>query len=345
MPPRPRWWHQLQASKNEAILAIDLYNRSGRERQLEAFIVHMSMAWLRMFQAKVERDGGDLYVRAKNGRRIKEKNGDWRMKPLSALSELLLKPNDPRRANLEFFTELRHRIEHRYEKDIATLISGKTQAHLLNYEGLLVEWFGKSESVASELRFPLFVSTITDDAVKAVKEVAKRVPKAVREWVYDYDASFDPEVSGHPSFDFRVYLVPYTGPKTAADAAMTFVRLSDLTEEQRAVMEQAQTIIREKKVLVANLDRLKPSEVQKAVKAKLGAFTMTDHTRAWRFYQVRPAGGVANPEATKSEHCIWDATFRQYVYTQAWVDFLIRELSDPARFAEVCGRAASLSAT
>lgn len=54
MAPRPRWWHQLQSSKNEARLAIDLYNRSGSERQLEAFIVHMSMAWLRLMQARTE---------------------------------------------------------------------------------------------------------------------------------------------------------------------------------------------------------------------------------------------------------------------------------------------------
>jgi hypothetical protein len=32
-----------QASKNEVRLAVDLYNRSGRERQLDAFIGHTSM--------------------------------------------------------------------------------------------------------------------------------------------------------------------------------------------------------------------------------------------------------------------------------------------------------------
>lgn len=337
MAPRPRWWHQLQASKNEAILAIDLYNRSGKERQLEAFIVHMSLAWLRLFQSKIEKDGGDLYVRTRNNRRIKEKNGDWRMKPLSALIEQLLAPNDPRKANLEFFTELRHRVEHRYERDIAALVAGKTQAHLLNYENLLVEWFGENESVASELRFPLFVSSITDDAVKAVKEVAKRVPKAVRAWVHDYDTALDPNIAADQSFDFRIYLIPQTGPKTAADAAMTFVRLEDLNDEQREVMDRAQTIIREKKIPVSNLDRLKPGEVRAKVDAALGrAFTMSHHTNAWRHYGVRPPTGDPNPEATRADFCVWDSTFRQHVYTQSWVDFLIRELSDAAKFEEVC---------
>jgi hypothetical protein len=46
MAPRPKWWHKLQASKQEALLAVDLYNRSGESRRLEAFVVHMQIAWL-----------------------------------------------------------------------------------------------------------------------------------------------------------------------------------------------------------------------------------------------------------------------------------------------------------
>ena len=40
------------ASKQEAVLAVRLYNDPGRERTLESFIVHMHIAWLYAFQAK-----------------------------------------------------------------------------------------------------------------------------------------------------------------------------------------------------------------------------------------------------------------------------------------------------
>lgn len=40
MAARRRYWYQLQASKGEARLAVDLHNRSGDEPRLEAFIVH-----------------------------------------------------------------------------------------------------------------------------------------------------------------------------------------------------------------------------------------------------------------------------------------------------------------
>ena len=101
MPARRRWWHQLQASKDEVRLAVDLYNRVGQERQLEAFVVHMSIGWLKMLQARYEKDGGrrTLYELDARGRRQRIRQGDWVMKPLSALLGETYADNDPIRHN------------------------------------------------------------------------------------------------------------------------------------------------------------------------------------------------------------------------------------------------------
>lgn len=236
MPPRPRWWHMLQAAKNEARLAVDLYNRQGNERQLEAFIVHMSLAWLKLMQAYTERDPkGNLFVRDRRGHRVRAEDGDWKYKPSSQLLRELFADNDPRRINIEFFTGLRNRVEHRHENKIAALVAGRTQAHLLNFEETLVEWFGSDEALADELRFPLFISSITEDAVSAVRRVRGQVPVAVLEWIQDFDATIEPSIAEDQAFDFRIYLIPHKGPKTEADAAMTYVNASDLTDEQNAV--------------------------------------------------------------------------------------------------------------
>jgi hypothetical protein len=157
MAPRPRWWHQLQASKKEVVLAVDLYNRWGQERQLEAFIVHMSIGWLKLLQARAERDGDDLFARDPKGRRIRAQDGEWVHKPLKTLAEEFFPDKDPRLVNLLFFVGLRNKIEHRYERDIASLVAGRTQALLLNYETTLVDLFGVSEALSSQLRFPLFL--------------------------------------------------------------------------------------------------------------------------------------------------------------------------------------------
>ena len=77
MARRPSWWHKLQGSRQEALLAVDLYNRAGEDRRLEAFIVHAQIAWLYLIHAKFDRDGTDYWYRDDRGRRIKVE-GDFK---------------------------------------------------------------------------------------------------------------------------------------------------------------------------------------------------------------------------------------------------------------------------
>lgn len=322
------------------LLAVDLYNRSGGERQLEAFVVHMSIGWLKLLQARFERDKDDIYVRDRRRRRQRTKEGDWLTKPLAQMVQEDFDARDARRPNIEFFIGLRNKIEHRYDRDIAALVASKSQALVLNYERTLVEQFGAQEALADRLRFPLFVSSITEDAVEALKLVRRRVPKAVLEYVQDFDAALDPEVAADQGYEFRIYLMPQTGPKSEADVAMSFVRLDDLAADAREQVEHALTIVREKQIPVANLGALLPAQVVTRVREALGLrFTLHDHHRCWEFYGVRPPGGAEHPERSKPEFCRWDDTFKRHVYTEAWVNFLVRKLRDATTHEQVLGRA------
>ena len=60
---------------------------------------------------------------------------------------------------------------------------------------------------------------------------------------------------------------------------------------------------------------------------------------AWRFYEVRPDGGAEQPELTDARYCVFDEAHWDYLYTDAWVAKLIRELADAAVFEEVTGKA------
>src|SRR5699024_3282958 len=135
-------------------------------------------------------------------------------------------------------------------------------------------------------------------------------------------------------------LIPYKGPKTEADAAMTYVNASDLTDEQNAVVDQVRTIIREKQIPVADLGRLLPKQVVERVGvARREPFTIHLHPQCARRSRARPATGASDPAATRAEVCGWNAAFKQYVFTEAWVNFLIRKLRDPGVYAEVTGAA------
>lgn len=339
MAPLPRWWHKLQGSKHEALLAVDLYNRTVETRRLEAFVVHMQIAWLYLLHARFERDGVDFYYRDTRGRR-KRIDGDFMTWDLArCIKEVFPNQDHPVRRNVEFFIGFRNKIEHRYEQLLESVVAGKAQSFVINYEQMLSETFGMKESLSDRLRFPIFLTSLTDAGVGALKEVHKSLPKRLTKYVTEYDASQIDEVRDDHRYEFRVYLVQQTGPKGTADVTMKFVRQDDLTPEERGQFEHVQTIVREKPVPVMNVGMHKPSYVSHRVSETLGVkFTASsDHVRAWKHFGVRPETGADHRERTDACYCTYDEAHGDYVYTDAWITLLTTELRDPGVFAEVIG--------
>ena len=135
--------------------------------------------------------------------------------------------------------------------------------------------------------------------------------------------------------------------QSAADAAVHFVKVDEASAEEIERLQKLNVLIKEKHIPIANLDNLKSSEVVEKVQARLPSVvvSMTVHTRAWRYYKVRPSTGDAHPDRTRSEYCIYDETHEDYVYTKAWVEKLVRDLADPAEYARVNARIFTGSAT
>jgi hypothetical protein len=48
--------------------------------------------------------------------------------------------------------------------------------------------------------------------------------------------------------------------------------------------------------------------------------------------------GSDHPERTKAEFCRYNQIFGQWVYTEAWVSFLVRKLRDSQAYREVLNR-------
>jgi hypothetical protein len=195
MAALPKWWYMLEASRREALLAVDLYNRAASERSLEGFVVHMHMAWQYLHHARFLRDGVDYRYRHGNGRfvRVDGEIKTWEL--ARCLREAFRTDNEPVRANVEFFIKVRNKIEHRYEQLLATALAGKTQARVLNYEEMLTTWFGAEEGLGDSLRFPVFMSSLTPNAVKALKATHRKLPKKLTSFIREHDASLPSEVA------------------------------------------------------------------------------------------------------------------------------------------------------
>lgn len=326
-----RFRHHLRVAREEAMLACDLYNQRRRERNLEAFIVHMAIAWLGLFHSICIKQRLDY--RYHKGRRIERVDGEPKTWDLQkCIAHFIPDNGDPMRANLEFFIRFRNRIEHRFTerqiRNLEALVAAKAQAYVLNFEKFVVAEFGPEFSLCDSLRFPIFLSSLTEDAVEAAKQIYEQVPRHVRSFIDEYDEAQDDAVRHSEAYEFRIYLMPKMSSRAKADLAIEFVDLSKLSEDQLETIENARVIIRDRHVETVNINRLKAGEVVERLRGVYHAFKMHHHVLAWKHYGIRPASNAANPTHTDARYCVYDRAHRDYLYTAAWVSKLEADLRD-----------------
>lgn len=343
---KARWRLTLEGSKDEALLAVDLYNQAKRPRRLEAYFVHMHLAWLYLFEAQYQRQRLDYHFRLPNGR-YERVDGEPRTWDLAKFVHKELSEGDadqaPVRKNLELTISLRNKIEHRFEEATTVATAGYAQSLLLNYEERLTRVFGKDATLGPELRFPIFLGTLTREGAVRLAQTQQTLPKRTREFLDSFESGMNPSVAQDHRYEFRVRLLPKIGSKTDADLAVTFVRDADLSDQERALMESLDrsgtVIVREQVRSVSNEDLLKPGQVAAAVEKRIPyRFRVHPHfVRAWKKEAVRPPEGDAHPERTKQDFCIFDRAHRDYLYTSSFVDFLVEHAKTKPAFRELTG--------
>jgi hypothetical protein len=118
-----------------------------------------------------------------------------------------------------------------------------------------------------------------------------------------------------------------------------FVREADMTEEQKALIrDTGLVIVREQQRDVSNRGWLKPHQVVKAVAAEVPfKFNMAHFVKAWKAEQLRPEPGSPHPERTKEQYCRYDEPHRDYTYSPAYVDHLVRHLGTAEGFRDLLG--------
>ena len=339
----------VQASRDEACHAVEMYNRPGAPRSYETFVVHMHLAWLYLLQAIARRDGVDFRYIEMHGRRRRIVRVDGEPKTWE-LDRFVVErwPNatDPVRANLRFFIALRNKIEHRYTRSqeaLAIATGGHAHALLVNYETELTSEFGQEASLAHRLRFPVFVGSFTEEGEELLRRMRASLPAPLRRFLASYHDQLDPVVRDDARFEFRVRLTQVTAGRAGEALPMEFVRLADLGEEQRAAVEeragQGTVVIRDRIQPVSNQGLLKATAVARQVQARIPFRFNNHHLRgAYLNLRIRPPWRDAHPELTNTDFCIWDDLHRDYGYKAAFVDLLARKCATAEGFTEVTGR-------
>ncbi|RBY95013.1 DUF3644 domain-containing protein [Blastococcus sp. TBT05-19] len=340
----------VDASRDEASLAVRLYNDPAEGRSFEGFVVHMHLAWLYLLHAEFDRDGTDIrYWRRDNPRKLDKVDGEARRWELSrCVQERWPSDKDPVRANLTFFIGLRNKIEHRYarqQRALAAVVGGQAQALLLNYEEELTSQFGTKVSLATRLRFPVFIGSFTEEGEKALRRLRSKLPAALRTFIADYTSSLDESVAGDPHYELRLRVFQELASKPDPEAlAIQYTRWDNMTEEERQTLEaigkKGYVVVRDRKVSVVGHGLMKAKAVRKAVEEQIPfRFHQGHFIKAWQKLKVRPAKGDPHPERTDEKYCTYDDLNDNYGYTPAYVRKLVRECATEEKFRAFFGTA------
>jgi len=343
----PRWQATLDASVDEACLAVRLYNDASEKRSFEGFVIHMHLAWLYLLHAEFVRDGVDFrYWDASKKNRLLKIDGEpkrWELE--RSMKERWSSDSDPVRANLSLFIRLRNRLEHRHaHADDALMLNlaGHAHALLVNYEEELTSQFGEDESLALRLRLPIFVGTFSPQGEQALRRFRKTLPKDLRNFLTEYESGLDSSVVDDPRYEFRLRAMVELAPKDPDAVAMQFTRYEDMTEkEKEAVAElgrRGQVITRDRKQPVSGLGRLMPKPAAAQVEAGIPfVFNVNHFAAAWKRKKIRPPKGAPDPHHTNPDFCEYDEPTKSYRYTKAYVNHLIKKCGTAEGFREITG--------
>lgn len=344
----PRWQATLEASVEEVCLAVRLYNDSAEARAFEGFVVHMHLAWLYLLHAEFIRDDIDYrYWDRQFKKRLLKVDGEpkrWELE--RSMTERWPAETDPVRANLALFIRLRNRLEHRHahaDEALMLNLAGHAHALLVNYESELTAQFGDNQSLALRLRLPIFVGTFTPQGEQALRRFRNTLPADLRSFVTVYESGLDEAVTNDSRYELRLRAMVELAPKDPDAVAMQFTHYSDMTDEERAVVEElgrrGQVIVRDRNQPVSGLGRLMPKPAAAEVETAIPfVFNLNHFAAAWRRKNVRPPKDDPNPDRTNPDFCEYDEPTKSYRYTKAYVNYLIKKCRTAEGFEEITGK-------
>jgi len=249
--------------------------------------------------------------------------------------------NPPERKNLEFMNQLRNKIEHRNQPELDPALYGECQAMLMNFEELLTNEFGEEHALTDTLAVSLQFSALRQKEQElALRKLQSSATRDVLAFMQKFRASLPPEVIDSSKYSLKVFLLPkLANRESAADLAVEFVPYDPSKPDEMKKLRKVTAMIKEKRIPVVGEGLMKPGDVVQRLKSLLPyEVSMHTHTMAWKYFKVRPKSGDKHPERTQEKYCFYDQLAGVYGYTEAWVAFLKKRLSDAKTFRKVSGQ-------
>ncbi len=333
------WKLQLRKARESACLAVELYNKPLSTFRTQGFVALMVIAWTSLYHAFYYRLGIiPKYPRAEN------ENEDKYWDLSKCLKVFYGGEASPSRSNLEFFIGLRNEIEHRSLPEIDHSLFGHCQAMVMNFEDLLVGQFGQDASLAESLALAVqFSRAKSAEQCEAIRRQLQPLPEDIAKFIENHRANLSEEIRDSMEYCYKVFIVPkIANHEKSSDLAVEFVPFDPDEPSGRKFGEKLTALIKEKQVPVANKDRLKAGVVCEKVLFELRAkgfkskfVASYHHAAAVEFYKIRPSKDSKRPDKTITKYCVYDEAHGDYVYTVAWVEFLVEELQKEGQYERI----------
>jgi hypothetical protein len=322
----------LESAIDGALLAVEIYNKPRTPFRVENYITNMIMAWTKVFHAHFQNTIGEKYFyKQKGSNRYMLVDGERRAWELTTCMKKVSTLSPSVKANLEFFIKLRNKIEHRHinKDEIGTIIFGECQSLLNNFESFVIECFGEEYALNESLAFALQFSTLrTSQQRKASKTLLAKEVKELMDFISKYRSSLDEATFNSQEFSIKLISVPRISNTSRNDLAVEFVNWNTVKDTDREKYTRLLAIIKEKHVIkeVINPGRLKAGAVVEMVKQEslIHNFSHFDHKCLCCIFSIRPYQNekVKDPFNTNSEYCHYDEAHDDYLYQEAWADYI-----------------------
>jgi hypothetical protein len=339
----------VSKARESALAAVQHFNNPLAVFRSGNFIVLMVIAFTSLLHAVFERDGIDYVARGKDGSAKLAGKDEMLWELSQSISEYVRLygtkySTEVVRAmttNIEFFLPIRHKVEHRQMPQLDPMIAGHCQSMLLNFERVLVTEFTAYYSLSSSLALALQFSTErTTSTTEAMRSFHVAEYEQLKRYIQDFHAGLSDEIMGDPGFALRMWLVPKPAKHArASDMTLEYVPLDQTNADQMAALEKSVVAITRVVRETQNDAHLLPGAVSKRVEAAIARrfAASSHHAKAALHHKVRPPKGATDPTATQPQYCVFNKAFNQYVYTEDWVQFLIREYKDESKYNTLFG--------
>jgi hypothetical protein len=313
----------IQNSKSSQLACIEIHNKPIFPYRYEVCIMLNISSWELLLKAFI----------LKFHPHVKVINADGTTKPfdecLSYVSSQLGKDFTVIKENIEKLYEYRCNVIHFYSDNIDVLLYSLLSKNVYSYHDFLMKYFGID--IANEANLILLpigfksplspIDFLSNDS--QIKNSSKAVQSFVKSIVKSTEILNEEGLEDSILYSFKMSLINESRIKNADVIAA-------ITKDKNKVP----IAIESRKFVLSDL--LTVTEVIKRVQEGLGnnkIFNQTTHNRSWKKYKVRPERQSTHPDLTESKYCIYDKNRKDYyLYTQAWVDFLIDKLKDEDEF-------------